>query len=170
MPGHLFRTGLFVLCATVGVAGAPLSLRAQRASPQRGASLMGTYAMDSRQLWRPGRDGCWLEAAPTRADSVRIQFFCRLPSPSHHLGVLDARLPLHGDSLVYEANETGQPCRIRVRFAGDSAFVAQSGSDSECGFGANVYVKGTYARLSKRRPPFDLAPIERQPPERSRKP
>ena len=106
-------------------------------------------------------DGCWLEVAPFAVDSLRVQILCRYPAPGHHLGVVDARLPLRGDSVVYERSFAGDTCRIHVRFAGARANVAQEGSDRACGFGASVDVSGTYRRLAKRRPSFDLAPIER---------
>jgi hypothetical protein len=141
------------LTAAVGHAQHPSSSHTMRP--------MGTYAEATTSLPRSGKDGCWLEAAPVAADSMHIQFFCRRPAPGHHLGALDARLPLRGDTLVYERSDLGDHCRIRVRFADGRAFVTQDGSDQACGFGAYVDVSGTYVRLDKRRPPFDLAPIER---------
>jgi hypothetical protein len=48
---------------------------------------------------------------------------------------------------------------ITVRFAGARAIVIQEGTDQACGFGAFVDVSGTYTRIDKRRPPFDLAPL-----------
>ena len=136
-------------------------LAAAQASRLHVPVATGTYAAGTTRLPSAGGDGCWLEVAPFAVDSLRVQILCRYPAPGHHLGVVDARLPLRGDSVVYERSFAGGACRIFIRFAGARAHVAQEGSDRACGFGASVDVSGTYRRLAKRRPSFDLAPIER---------
>src|SRR5436853_7504147 len=96
-----------VLCATwlaftasLLIAGAPGCAEAQLAAPPH-TDVMGTYAADTQRLPSSGSDGCWLEAAPVGADSIHVQILCRYPGPGHHLGVLDAQLPSHGDTLVF---------------------------------------------------------------------
>src|SRR5215471_15145108 len=139
--------------------GAVAVARAQPASRSGAAPPTGTYASRTTRLPdSSGRDGCWLEVAPTTADSMRVQILCRNPAPGYHLGVLDARLRRDGDTVVYERGDSTDHCRIRVRFADARALVLQEGTDQACGFGAYVNVSGTYVRLSRRRPPFDLAP------------
>lgn len=166
-PSITSMAQLLVVCLAIA-AGAGFA-RAQQPSRPRAAFVTGTYASGTKQLPASHRDGCWLEAAPTDADSVHIQVLCRKPAPGYHLGVLDARLPLRGDTLIYERSETAGNCRIRTRFAAGRALVTQEGSDSACGFGAFVDVSGTYLRLDRRRPPFDLAPIERASRARAKK-
>ncbi len=153
--------GMLIVAGVGGVAVA------QEASPPRPTPVMGTYATGTTHLPSSGRDGCWLEAAPITKDSVRVQVLCRYPAPGHHLGVLDARLPLLGDSLVYEQREAKTHCRIRMRFTPGRVLVAQEGSDLACGFGANVDLSGTYRLLNGKHPPFDLGPIERPSPPRA---
>jgi hypothetical protein len=154
------QTASRIVYVAIGVASIAGLGTAQQAYPPNGAALTGTYALGTTQSASSGSDGCWLEAAPVRADSMRLQVLCRKPAPGHHIGVLDARLPLGAARLVYDTdNKVGGHCRITVRFAGARAIVIQEGSDQACGFGAFVDVSGTYTRIDKRRPPFDLAPL-----------
>jgi len=164
------RTASRIVHVAIGVASIAGLGMAQQAHPPNGAALMGTYASGTTQLASSGGDGCWLEAAPAGASSMHLQVLCRKPAPGHHSGVLDARVQLRATRLVYDTdNGSGGHCRITVRFAGARAIVTQEGSDQACGFGAFVDVSGTYVRIDKRRPPFDLAPLERSsssPPAR----
>jgi hypothetical protein len=163
------RSMPLMLKAAVALASVSAISAAQQVSSPNAAALMGTYAFATEQLPSSGSDGCWLEAAPVRADSMHLQVLCRKPAPGHHLGVLDARLPFSRGPLVYETDEFVGHCRITVRFAGARAIVTQAGSDQACGFGAFVDVSGTYVRLDKRRPAFDLAPLERPSGSRTRR-
>jgi hypothetical protein len=138
-------------------------MAAQRSSNASAVAVMGTYAFATKQLPSAKTDGCWLEVAPIQSDSVHVQLLCRKPAPGHHLGLLDARLPMRGKTLHYERGGATDGCRITVRFAGNHAVVVQEGTDITCGFGAFVNVSGSYVRLNGRRPRFDLAPIERPP-------
>jgi hypothetical protein len=140
---------------------------AQHQASPTPASTMGTYGLDTKALPSATHDGCWLESAPATADSVHLQILCRRPAPGHHLGVLDVRRPFHAGTLVYDTDKFVGHCRITVRFGDERAVVTQEGRDQACGFGAYVDVGGTYLRLNNRRPPFDLAPIERRTPRRT---
>lgn len=155
------RSAGALLAVVLALAGNSGLGAAQPVSRSSVGAVAGTWAIGTKHFPSSGRDGCWLETAPIAADSVRLQILCRYPAPGYHLGVLDARLPMTTDTLVYETREHDGVCRIRVRFSGTRAFVTQEGSDIACGFGASVSIGGTYTRLSRRRPPFDLAPIER---------
>jgi hypothetical protein len=150
--------------ALAGALGSRSSVAAaQRSSKASALTAMGTYALGTKQLPSTSADGCWLEVAPTQSDSVHVQVLCRKPAPGHHLGVFDARLPMHADTLRYERGDAADRCRITMRFVANHAVVAQEGTDITCGFGAFVNVSGSYVRLNARRPRFDLAPIERAP-------
>jgi hypothetical protein len=141
---------------------------AQQPSRPSLAAVAGTYAQGTTKLPPSKGSGCWLETAPVRADSMHLQVLCRKPAPGYHLGVIDARVPVHGDTLIYERRGSTEPCRITVRFAHSRAIVAQDGSDIACGFGAFVNLGGTYARLSNHQPRFDLFPIEKASASRPR--
>jgi hypothetical protein len=131
-----------------------------RAVPPTAAAVMGTYGMGTRRLPSVDAVGCWLETAPVSADSARVQVRCTIP-PTHHMGMFDARLPFQNGTLTWATQQFGDPCRITVRFANGQAVVSQHGTAAACGFGANVNVAGVYKRMSRRRPPFDLVPVER---------
>jgi hypothetical protein len=152
------------LAVAVALGGSASRAAAQPSPGPAAMAAMGTYALGTRHLASSHADGCWLEAAPIQADSMHLQLLCRKPAPGQHLGVLDARLRLRGNILVYERGDAASRCRITVRFAGRHGVVAQDGTDIACGFGAFVDVSGAYARLSTRRPRFDLAPIDRARP------
>ena len=126
--------------------------------PPTTAVVMGTYGLGMRQLPSPRRSGCWLEVAPVAADSVHLQLRCT--TPNDHIGGIDQRLPFRGNTAAYETSQFVGHCRIAVSFANSQAVVSQEGDSSACGFGAFVNVGGTYRRISSRRPPFDLFPIE----------
>jgi hypothetical protein len=154
------------VAAIASVASVSSIAIAQQASRSHHEAPIGTYATGTKRLPSSGSDGCWLEAALVSADTMHVQILCRYPAPGHHLGALDARLHMGGDTVVYQRRETPDECRIHMRFARGRALVTQHGSDLACGFGAFVDVSGTYIRLSSRRPPFDLVPIERAPAAR----
>jgi len=67
-------------------------------------------------------------------------------------GEIKATLPLANNRAEYRAGA----CRISIRFTGNRAVVAQTGSDSDCGFGLNVSASGTYTKRSSRAPKFDF--------------
>jgi len=149
-------------------------LPAQQPATPAAHDVMGTYAYGTSHLFNTRDDGCWLEVAPVAADSVRLQLLCRNPPPGHHLGVMDVRRRFDRGQVVYETDEFVGHCRIVVNFARGRAVVTHEATganrDSACGFGAYVDVSGTYRRLSGRRPPFELAPIERQSAPRPKSP
>jgi hypothetical protein len=128
--------------------------------PHSAAALAtGTFALGTRRQPSPQRDGCWLESAPLTGDSVRVQLRCSTPR-SHHIGLLDERLQLRDNGAVFIGKRFKSGCQIAVRFTADRAVVTQHGDDQACGFGAFVNASGDYRRISRGRPPFDLAPIE----------
>ena len=165
---------LIAICSTGFVFVIAGGLSAQRPATPTAATVTGTYALGTDHVFAPGVDACWFEVAPVAADSVRLQLLCRHPGPGHHLGVLDVRRRFRGGQVVYETDEFVGHCRIVISFNGNRALVTHeargANRDSACGFGAFVDVSGTYRRVSVRRPPFDLAPIERQPARRRDEP
>ncbi len=148
------RYSLFLLAAP------SIAAQSQQPRPLTPAAVMGTYGLETQELPSASRDGCWLEAAPVAADSLRIQVRCTTP-PAHHIGVFDAQEAFTKGTTVYETNKFGGRCRITMRFAEAQVVVTQDGSAQLCGFGAFVDAGGTYRRISGVRPAFDLAPIER---------
>lgn len=157
---HLSARSLIVMQALAALTVSS-AVSAQQPYPANAAAVTGTYGLDTRELPSLSRDGCWLEVAPSNADSVRVQVLCIMPPPSSHIGVMDENLRFHSGMAAYETDQFSGHCRIAIRFANAHAIVTQDGGAAECGFGANVNVSGTYGRITSGRPKFDLAPIER---------
>ena len=148
----MMKSSLLTLSIIAALAAARPSL------PPTAAAVVGTYGLGIRQLPSPRRPGCWLEVAPVAADSVHVQLRCT--TPNDHIGGFDQRLPFRGGTAAYETSQFVGHCRIVMRFVNAQVVVNQEGDSSACGFGAFVNVGGTYRRISSRRPPFDLLPIE----------
>jgi hypothetical protein len=130
-----------------------LSLTTARIPTPQELPITGTYSLDR------GKDaGCEFEIAAVAADSVRLQLSCNRGAPSYNMGDLDERLVLHGSEVVFQTTEYGDRCVLRFRFVRRGAIVTQEGNNTTCGFGYGVYANGTYRRVSRRRPAFDLSP------------
>jgi hypothetical protein len=116
-------------------------------------AVTGTYSLVR------GKDaGCIFEVAAVAADSVRLQLSCNRGAPSYNMGNLDERLALHASELIFQTTEFGGRCVLRFRFLRRRAIVTQEADNTACGFGYGVYADGTYRRVSRRRPAFDLSP------------
>jgi hypothetical protein len=73
---------------------------------------------------------------------------------SANVGTAEGEATLAGDSAEFRPEGT-QDCVITLKFAGRRLVVRQRGTDSECGFGANVSAAGTYLKRSSRPPKFE---------------
>lgn len=72
-----------------------------------------------------------------------------------HMGYLDGEARIKGDIATYHSDEYG-PCTITIKFVRRGTIkVTQNGSDSDCGFGHNVFAGGTYRKVSSRKPKFE---------------
>lgn len=61
---------------------------------------------------------------------------------------------IEGDAAVFKPADFEQ-CTITLKFlVGGKMKVTQNGTDSECGFGANVSADGLYKKISGRKPKF----------------
>jgi hypothetical protein len=129
------------------------SLAASRMPAPQHSALTGTY-----RLTRGKDAGCIFEIAAVAADSVRLQLSCNRGAPSYNMGDLDERLARRGSEVVFQTTEFGGRCVLRFRFVRGGATVTQEGDDAACGFGYGVVANGTYQRVSRRRPAFDLVP------------
>ena len=74
---------------------------------------------------------------------------------SANMGYLDGDASIKGDTALYESSEFGK-CRITIKFVKAGTIkVSQEGSDSDCGFGHNVFSQGTYRKVNSRKPKFE---------------
>lgn len=66
-----------------------------------------------------------------------------------NLGEARGEADITGDTVIFMPEDTEEKCRITMKFlAGGRLKVRQQGSDSECGFGANVSADGNYKKIS----------------------
>jgi hypothetical protein len=73
---------------------------------------------------------------------------------SVNMGSSNGEATIKGDTAVFKSNEFG-PCTITIKFVRPGTVkVTQTGSDSDCGFGHNVFAGGTYKKVSSKRPKF----------------
>lgn len=70
-----------------------------------------------------------------------------------HMGFAGGTIKLEGTKAVYKQDA----CTLTFTFVRDTLAVAQEGADVDCGFGANVYAGGNYARKDRLPPLMDPA-------------
>ncbi len=74
---------------------------------------------------------------------------------SVNMGSLDSEALIAGDTAIYDSDEFGA-CKITIKFIRPGTTkVTQYGSDSNCGFGHNVFATGTYTKISSKTPTFE---------------
>jgi len=150
--------------ALVVIITIPPTLAAQgsRAHAAPDAAVTGTYE------WHRGTGaGCELAVARQGRDSIAFQVECNRGAPSYNMGFVDGVIPLRAGVAIFRTSEYRNLCQLRIRFRGRTATVTQTGEDVDCGFGGWVSADGTYSRINRARPRWDLAPNgERRPPRR----
>jgi hypothetical protein len=98
--------------------------------------------------------GTWqsIVIKPSAPDSVQFCFsglWWGLGKGPSGLGDLRATVPFHKDVAEYSTHEFSEnECHISMRFYADRLEAKQTGDDSDCGFGHNVAVEGTFQRIS----------------------
>jgi hypothetical protein len=132
----------------------PQTLMAQSSGAMSARAVVGTY----REHTSVGA-GCTIEVGEPKASGVRIQFDCNRGAPSYNHGADDFRAPVKNSVATYASRNANGTCRLRFAFARDRVRVTQEGRDQACGFGAFVTIDGTYPRVSRRPPKFDLLPL-----------
>lgn len=71
-------------------------------------------------------------------------------------GEASGEAEISGDTATFAPLETDGKCTITLKFLARGRLkVSQSGTDAECGFGANVSASGDYKKISARRPKFE---------------
>lgn len=132
----------------------PQLVLAQGARMSGANSVVGTYRVHDKI-----GAGCTIEVGERSANTVRVQFDCNRGAPSYHHGANDVRIRLRDNVAIYRATGPSGTCTIRFGFGTEGVKVRQDGSDLACGFGAFVNIDGTYPRVSRRPPKFDLLPL-----------
>ena len=148
----MMRVMLSLLTLCLSVTAAPLAAgqKAPRRISRGTESLTGTYAVH----WTRGAR-CALEILQLPGAKVRFQLYCNRGAPSYNSGVASGVIGVRNGAGVYATAEYGGRCEIRFKFRGNRVTVTQQGSDSDCGFGHNVYCDGIYRVRSRKRPRFE---------------
>lgn len=116
----------------------------------------------------PSRTGTWTwggdakEAGGTLAvvddgEGTRFQLQLSRGAPSYNMGFLEGSLTVEGGRATYRSRDGA--CAIAFDFARETVVLKQTlGDDADCGFGHAVHADGTYRRISRKKPKFDLIP------------
>jgi hypothetical protein len=92
------------------------------------------------------------------AEGTRFQLQLSRGAPSYNMGFLEGRLTVKDGRATFAHVEAGMPCEIAFTFTRGSAVLERIGDDSGCLFGFQVHADGTYRRISRKKPKFDLIP------------
>lgn len=82
------------------------------------------------------------------------QYKMRNDEMTANMGEASGEAEIAGDTAIFKPEATEQ-CTITLKFLpGRRLKVTQKGTDSECGFGANVSADGNYKKTSNAKPKF----------------
>jgi hypothetical protein len=91
------------------------------------------------------------------AEGTRFQLQLWRGAPSFNMGFLEGRLTIEGGRATWRSPDGA--CAIAFAFARETVVLKQErGDDAACGFGHAVSADGTYRRISRKKPKFDLIP------------
>jgi hypothetical protein len=111
-------------------------------------SWTGTWSWGSE-----GHPNCVLRVIDG-SDAARFQIECDGGPPVHNTGRIEGEVQLREGKGLFIREEHAFRCEIAFEFGGKAAVLTQKGSDADCGLGHNVFLGGTYARKSPKRPKF----------------
>lgn len=74
--------------------------------------------------------------------------------PVANVGAESGIAIIENDTAIFKPEGVSDECKITMKFARARLIVTQQGT---CGFGLNVTADGTYKKVSKRKPTFDLS-------------
>jgi hypothetical protein len=123
-----------------------------------GGKAQGVHALTGTWTW----GGDVKEAGGTlvvidEAGGTRFQLQLSRGAPSYNMGFLEGALTVEEGRAIYRSQDGA--CAIAFAFARETVVVKQErGSDADCGFGHAVSADGTYRRISRKKPKFDLIP------------
>lgn len=90
------------------------------------------------------------------AEGTRFQLQISRGRPTGNMGFLEGRLTVEDGRATYR-NQDGT-CAIAFAFTRRSVVLKTIGDDGGCSFGNHVHADGTYRRISRKKPKFDLIP------------
>lgn len=113
-------------------------------------------AMGMTGTWEyhgPAESGKWLKTEQ-RGNKVRFQLELQRGAPSFNSGWIEGEFELREKSGTFQKNIYGGLCELTFRFFSNRVEINQSGSDSDCGFGYNVWADGVLKRKGRNVPNF----------------
>lgn len=116
-------------------------------------TAMATNVSGSWEYNGPAESGKWLKTEQ-RGNQVRFQLELQRGAPSYNSGWIEGEFELRDKLGTFQRKGDSGLCEIAFRFYSNRVEVSQSGSDSECGFGYNVWADGILKRKSKKIPKF----------------
>lgn len=130
-----------------------VSANAQTRKAVDGAEVTGTF--------REAATGSEFKIAALGKGKLRVAFSGIYPyktasgERTANMGEASGEATISGDTAVFKPADTEGKCTITLKFLTRGRLkVSQSGTDAECGFGANVSAAGDYKKISGRRPKF----------------
>jgi hypothetical protein len=90
-------------------------------------------------------------------NKLKVQFDGIYPtaSGSVNMGYAAGEAVIDGNIATFKPPDT-ERCEITLIFLPNKLKVMQDGSDSDCGFGHNVFSSGTYRKVKSGKPRFEL--------------
>lgn len=156
MSKHLFAFMIAGIFAVLFLS--PMSSAAQTRKAVSVAEVTGTF----RSYFTGKAKGSYEEIKIASAGKGKLKVNFELMYPHidangqvmPNMGTAQGEAAIDGATAIYTSNDYGQ-CKITIDFIKPGQIkVTQSGSDSECGFGANVTADGTYKKVSGAKPKF----------------
>ncbi|MBX7054590.1 MAG: hypothetical protein K1X36_06510 [Pyrinomonadaceae bacterium] len=145
--------------AAVLIAGTSNTSAQGSRSSVSGAEVTGTFRMNFKGKFSQQSNDIKIMALGR--GKLRVAFDLVYPYTlpdgeiSVNMGSLDGEATIAADTAIYSSDEFG-PCKITIKFVKPGTIkVTQDGTDSDCGFGHNVWASGTYRKVSGKKPKFD---------------
>jgi hypothetical protein len=89
-------------------------------------------------------------------EGTRFQLQISRGLPTGNMGFLEGRLTVEDGRATYRSPDG--TCAIAFAFARGAVVLKTIGDDAGCSFGNQVHADGTYRRVSRKVPEFDLIP------------
>ena len=158
--GHMRKQSIMVIFALafLMMASSTAVAQSERMSVSA-AEVTGTFRMNFQGKFKQQTND--LKIIALGRGKIRVAFDLVYPYTlqngeiSVNMGSLDGEAAIEGDRAIYMSDEFG-PCKITIKFVKPGTVkVTQDGSDSDCGFGHNVWASGTYRKISGKKPTFE---------------
>ena len=118
-----------------------------------GGKAMAMGVTGTWEYHGPAESGKWLKTEQ-RGNKVRFQLELQRGAPSYNSGWIEGEFELSDKAGTFQNRRDGRLCEIAFQFFSDRVEISQTGSDSDCGFGYNVWADGVLMSKSRSIPKF----------------